>query len=84
VRGRLLGPELAASEQTSRVLDPKGTVIEERRVTTRFPLPDAEALRAMAEAAGLRVQDVYGDYDESPFAAETSPLILAVLEPAHP
>jgi hypothetical protein len=38
----------------------------------------------MAKEAGLRIQWVFGDYDESAFVAESSPFILAVLESERP
>lgn len=79
VRGRLLTAELAESQQTYRVLDRADRVLEERQLTLRFALPDAPSLTAMARAAGLEVQALYGDYDESPYLPERSPFILAVL-----
>jgi SAM-dependent methyltransferase len=84
IEGRLIGPDLAASEQTFRLLKPSGAVIEERRITIRFALPDLDALRAMAEDVGLRVHRIFGDYDESPFVSQSSPFIVAVLEPIRP
>jgi SAM-dependent methyltransferase len=79
VRGRLLQADLAESEQTYRVLDRTDQVLEERRVTLRFALPDAASLITMATEAGLTVQALYGDYDQTPYVAESSPFILAVM-----
>ena len=83
VRGRLLSDELAESEQTYRVLDRRGYVLQERRLTLRFALPDAASLAGMAGAAGLEVLALYGDYDETPYAAGSSPFIVAVLAPVR-
>jgi SAM-dependent methyltransferase len=82
VRGRLLSAELAESEQTYRVLDRLDRVLEERRLTLRFALVDASSLVKMAGEAGLEVQALYGDYDESPYAPARSRYILAILRPA--
>jgi hypothetical protein len=79
VRGRLLDPELAISEQIYRLLDEEGRVLGERRVFIRFALPDAPALLAMVRAAGLEAEALFGDYDQSPYDADGSPFILAVL-----
>ncbi len=82
VRGRLLGPNLAESEQTYRVFDAAGRLVDERAISLRFVLPDAVSLTGMAEAAGLELQSVFGDYDESPYAPASSPFIVAVLRRA--
>jgi len=79
VRGRLLSAELAVSEQTYRVLDAADQVVEERQLTFRFVLPDASSLVNMAGAAGLELQALFGDYDESPYVSAHSPFIVAVL-----
>ncbi len=79
VRGRQLSPELAESEQTYRLLGRGGEVVEERRLTLRFALPDADSLARMAGEAELDVRATYGDYDRSPYVPEQSPFILAVV-----
>lgn len=82
VRGRLITSELAESEQTYRVLGAGDRVLEERRLTLRFVLPDAASLVGMAVEAGLEVQALFGDYDESPYVPGNSPFVLAVLRRA--
>jgi SAM-dependent methyltransferase len=79
VRGRLVGADLAESEQTYRVLGAGDQVVEERRITLRFVLPDAACLVAMAGDAGLEARELFGDYDESPYVPGQSPFMLAVL-----
>jgi SAM-dependent methyltransferase len=79
VRGRLLSEDVAVSEQTYRMLDPASRVVEERCLTLRFALPDAASVVNLAEAAGLAVEALYGDYDRSPYAADSSRFILAVM-----
>lgn len=79
VRGEQIGGDLAQSEQTYRVLGAGDHVLEERRLTLRFALPDAVSLVEMAAEAGLETHGVFGDYDESPYVPGRSPLILAVL-----
>lgn len=78
VCGRLLTPDLAESEQTYRVLGVADQVLEERRVTLRFGLPDAASLVRMATGAGLESRALFGDYDESPYVPGRSPFMLAV------
>ena len=68
VRGRLVRPDLAESEQTYRVLGLDDQVLEERRLTLRFALPDAASVVGMARDAGLETEALFGDYDESPSA----------------
>jgi SAM-dependent methyltransferase len=79
VSGHLVASDLAESEQTYRVLGVGDRVLDERRLTLRFVLPDAESFVAMATEAGLEAQTLFGDYDESPYAPGKSPFILAVL-----
>ena len=79
VRGRSITSDLAESEQTYRVIGVGDQVLEERRVTLRFVLPDAVSLLGMATEAGLELRALFGDYDESPYVPGSSPFILAVL-----
>ncbi len=81
VRGRLLGGDVAESEQTYRVLGDAGQVVEERQLTLRFVLPEARELLEAADAAGLEAEALFGDYDRSPYVPGVSPFILAVLAP---
>ncbi len=78
VRGHLVTEDLAESDQTYRVIEGRDHLLEERVLTLRFVLPDADALIAMAREAGLEVESLFGDYDESPYAPGCSPFILAV------
>lgn len=79
VRGRLLTQDLAESEQIYRVLDRSGELVEERRLTLRFVLPDATAVVRLAREADLLVDTIHGDYDESAYTPDVSPFIIAVL-----
>ncbi len=83
VRGRLISADLAESEQTYRLLDTADCVLEERRLALRFALPDADSLIRAARDSCLELNALFGDYDESPYAVETSPSIIAVLK-RHP
>ena len=78
VSGRLVTADLAESEQTYRVIGVGDEVLEEHRLVLRFVLPDAESLVGMAAEAGLDVETLFGDYDESPYTPGSSPFILAV------
>ncbi len=82
VRGRWATPPVAESQQTCRLLDAHDRVLEERRLTLRFVLPDAASFAAEAGHAGLRAQTVYGDYDESPYVPGESPFMIAVMRRA--
>lgn len=79
VRGRLISDNIAESEQTYRVLDSRNHVLEERRLTLRFALPDAASLTAMARDAGMELQAIYGDYDQTQYMPDSSRFILAVM-----
>ncbi len=79
VRGRLVALDVAESEQTYRFIGSGGEVLEERRLTLRFALPDAASLIRMAAEVGFEPQRLYGDYDESPYTPGESPFIIAVL-----
>jgi ubiquinone/menaquinone biosynthesis C-methylase UbiE len=83
VLGHLVSADVAESVQTYRVLDEAGRLVEERRLTLRFALPDAAALTTMARGAGLETHAVYGDYDEKPYDSERSRYIVAVLRRAR-
>jgi SAM-dependent methyltransferase len=82
VCGRLLSSDLAQSEQTYRIRNAAGRVLEERRLTLRFALLDAAELRRMTTDAGLALEALFGDYDESAYVPASSPFILAVLRRA--
>ncbi len=79
MRGRFVNDEIAESDQTYYVRGADGSLVEERRLVLRFVLPDAASLLGMAADAGLRAQALFGDYDESPYVAGTSPFIIAAL-----
>lgn len=83
VRGRLVSADVAESEQTYRVLDEAGHVVEERRLALRFALPDAASLAVTARGAGLEIEALYGDYDETPYDSESSRYIVAVVRRAR-
>lgn len=79
VQGRSLGTDLAESQQTYRLTSAGGQLLEERRQTVRFALPDAASLLAAAAKAGLEARALFGNYDESPYVAGQGPFIIAVL-----
>lgn len=50
----------------------------------RFTLIEPDDLQAMAREAGFRIAELYGDYTRSPFDAEKSPVLIALLETDGP
>lgn len=60
--------------------DAHGVMQKRRHLELRFALIEYDEFRVMAEAAGFQIRAVYGNYDKSPFDAETSPFMLWTLE----
>jgi SAM-dependent methyltransferase len=79
VRGRSTGIDSAESEQVYRLRDQAGRLVEERRLTLRFVLPDEDSLRTMAAGTDLDVEAWFGAYDESPYVPGCSPFMITVL-----
>lgn len=72
-------PEVQAA-QIYEIYDADGRMVEKRFLDVRFRLVEREEFRSMAEEAGFRVLDLYGDYERTPFRDETSPYMIWVLE----
>jgi SAM-dependent methyltransferase len=56
-----------------------GGLLETREVRIRFCLPDADWFRTAACKRGFTVEELYGDYQRSSFAPETSPFMIWLL-----
>ncbi len=50
--------------------------VEREQVATRHTLAPLRAYREALEASGLAIQEIYGDYDRSPYSSGTPYLIL--------
>jgi hypothetical protein len=57
-------------------LDAGGRIVAEHRLPMRFALMDLPTLEARLREAGFDTEAVYGSYDRSAFAADSSPYII--------
>jgi ubiquinone/menaquinone biosynthesis C-methylase UbiE len=57
-----------------------GRLLEKRLLPMEFTFVERDQFESMAEDAGFRVLDLYGDYDRSTFDPEHSPVMIWVLE----
>jgi SAM-dependent methyltransferase len=74
------GGAVVRAGQIYELYDGEGRMKEKRWLDVRFRLVMPAEFRSMAEAAGLRVEAVYGDYDRAPFDEEQSPYMIWVLQ----
>jgi hypothetical protein len=65
--------------QTYEEYDADGLLARQRTLDMRFALIEREDFAERATQAGFRVDQLYGDYDRSPFAADTSPFMIWLL-----
>jgi SAM-dependent methyltransferase len=73
---------LVSGMQFFEIYSGQGILEARRMVEFRFRVIERAAFEALAEAAGLRVARLYGDYAASPFAADTSPFMIFDLRKA--
>ena len=59
--------------------DADGTVVEDFSLPIRFDLIELDRFTALAETSGLRVDRVFGDYDESLYDPAHSRFIIVEL-----
>ena len=71
---------LVQAAQLYELYDTAGRLTEKRWLDVRFRLVERDEFQALAEAAGFRVVALHGDYARAPFAAESSPFMIWVLE----
>ena len=74
------GDPVVTRLQFFECFDGEGQLQQKRLLPMEFALVEREAFASMAEAAGFRVVELYGDYDGSPFDPERSPVMIWVLE----
>jgi SAM-dependent methyltransferase len=70
---------VVSAVQLYELYDADGLLTEKRKLDVRFRLVDQDEFLAMATDAGFAVETLYGNYDRSPFVAETSPVMIWVL-----
>ncbi len=77
---RVDGGAIVNALQTFEIFNVDGQLEDKRQFEVTYRLVDVEELRVMAEAAGFRVRDLYGDYQRGPFWTEESAYAIWVLE----
>lgn len=75
-------PGLVSGVQRYRERDGAGRPLGTRSLPVRFALPGRADFEASAEAAGLEVEDFFGDFERRPFDEEESPSMIWVLRRA--
>ncbi len=74
------GSALVTALQVFEMFSSDGNREEERRFEVNYRLVEVDEFRQMAEAAGFRVIDLYGDYQRGPFWTEESIYAIWMLE----
>ena len=80
LRGRFLRPDLVAARQRIERFDAAGRRCEERVFDLTFSLVPAPRIVDLARAAGLRLVELMGDYEGSPYDEASSPCVVAIFE----
>ena len=57
-------------------LDANGELMKSRTLPLQFILLEREAFEGLAREAGFEIERLYGDYQRSPFSAESSPYMI--------
>ncbi len=74
------GNPVVAREQFFEFFASDGQLLSKQLLRMQFALIEKEDFEAMARHAGFHVQEMYGDYDRSPFDAASSPLMIWILQ----
>lgn len=67
--------------QTVHELDAAGQEVAEHRLQIQFSLMELDAFQKLAQSVGFVIEEVFGNYDRSPFIPDTSPYIILSLIP---
>ncbi|NMG06370.1 class I SAM-dependent methyltransferase [Brasilonema sp. UFV-L1] len=62
--------------QTISELDSTDRIVVEHRLAIQFSLIEFDAFKELVQSAGFDVEEVFGNYDYSPFVPQTSPYII--------
>lgn len=73
-------PAVVRALQFYELYDSEGRMTAKRMLDVRFRLVERAEFLELATAAGFSVEDLYGDYDRTPFDDEHSPFMLWVLK----
>ena len=66
--------------QFYELFDKDGVLQSKLLLPMSFELIERESLESMAEQAGFRTVELYGNYDRTPFDPNTSPVLITVFE----
>jgi SAM-dependent methyltransferase len=67
---------IATGWQTVYELDSAGQEVAEHRLPLRFSLIEFNVFQELVQSAGLAIENLFGNYDRSPFVPQTSPYII--------
>jgi len=73
------GKPVVERYQYFELYDESGQLQSKRMLKMRFELINKNEFREMAESVGFKIQDLFGNYDRSGYAEETSPVMIWVL-----
>lgn len=79
---QIAGTDIVKALQVFEIFDKDGMRDEERRFEVNYRLVDCDSFRELAESAGFRVIDIFGDYSKGPFWTEESTYVIWMLERA--
>jgi SAM-dependent methyltransferase len=79
VQQRVPDSSLVRATQLYELYDADGRLAEKRWLDVRFRLAERAEFQALVEAAGFSVEALYGDYQRTPFDADTSPYMIWLL-----
>jgi SAM-dependent methyltransferase len=70
--------------QTISELDSADRKVVEHRLPIQFSLIEFDVFQELVQSAGFLIEEVFGNYDLSPFVAETSPYIIVCTRKQNP
>lgn len=74
------GRPVVSRVQFFEFFDADGRLTSKHFLPMQFEMVERDAFEAMATEAGFRVEALYGNYERAPFARDTSPVMVWVLE----
>lgn len=76
------GNPVVSRLQFFEFFDSDGRLLKKRLLQMKFAFIEQDAFEQMAQDAGFRVAQLYGNYDRAPFDPDKSPVMIWVLEKA--
>jgi hypothetical protein len=77
------GNPVVSRQQFFEFFDKEGRLFEKRLLQMKFAFVEKDEFEQMAQSAGFRAAQLYGNYDRDPFDPAQSPVMIWVLEKGH-